>query len=120
MSTIRRKDNKGRVLMENEFQKKDGRYEYRYRDLNGVFHSIYSWRLNASDRVPKEAKVSDDIIFIPLEKSPEYWAEEILRLDVSTKNDNHQQITQCGYDINEVTQRVQQFYIEKYNSCGDK
>ena len=53
MSTIRRKDNKGRVLMENEFQKKDGRYEYRYRDLNGVFHSIYSWRLTASDRVPK-------------------------------------------------------------------
>ena len=74
----------------------------------------------ASDRVPKEAKVSDDIIFIPLEKSPEYWAEEILKLDVSTKKDNHHQITQCGYDINEVTQRVQQFYIDKYNSCGDK
>lgn len=53
MSTIRRKDNKGRVLNENEFQKSDGRYEFRYYDANGVFRSIYSWRLTDSDRLPK-------------------------------------------------------------------
>lgn len=53
MSTIRRKDNKGRVLNENEFQKSDGRYEYRYYDANNNFRSIYSWRLTDSDRLPK-------------------------------------------------------------------
>ena len=40
MSITRRKDNKGRVLNENEFQKSDGRYEYRYRDLNGKSRSV--------------------------------------------------------------------------------
>ena len=53
MSITRRKDNKGRVLNENEFQKSDGRYEYRYRDLNGKSRSVYSWKLTASDRLPK-------------------------------------------------------------------
>ena len=53
MSITRRKDNKGRVLNENEFQKSDGRYEYSYRDLNGKSRSVYSWKLTASDRLPK-------------------------------------------------------------------
>lgn len=53
MSITIRKDNKGRVLNENEFQKSDGRYEYRYRDLNGKSRSVYSWKLTASDRLPK-------------------------------------------------------------------
>ena len=33
--TTKRKDNKGRVLNDGEFQRKDGRYEYRYTDETG-------------------------------------------------------------------------------------
>lgn len=69
----------------------------------------------ASDRVPLEAKVSDDIQFIPLEKGAEYWADAILKTDVSEKKDNHQRIKECGYDISDVAQKVQNFYLEKYS-----
>ena len=74
----------------------------------------------ASDRVPQEARVSDDILFLPIEKGAEYWAEQILALDVTEKKDNHQSIRDRGYDIKEVAERVQEFYIEKYSACGEK
>ena len=74
----------------------------------------------ASDRVPMEAKVSDDITFLPLEKGADYWAEEILKIGDYSKKDNHARIRECGYDINEVAERVQKFYIDKYSACGEK
>ena len=76
----------------------------------------------ASDKVPMEAKVSDDIIFVSLEKNAEYWADRILELDVSVKNDNHESIEKRGYNINEVAARLEKFYIEQYENsdCGEK
>lgn len=49
----KRKDIKGRILRDGEIQKADGRYEYRYHDVNGERRSIYSWRLTETDIVPK-------------------------------------------------------------------
>lgn len=48
----KRKDSKGRILRDGEFQREDGRYEYKYTDKNGIRRSIYSWRLVSTDRVP--------------------------------------------------------------------
>ena len=48
----KRKDKKGRLLQPNERQRSNGQYEYRYKDGNGVRHSIYSWRLVRTDKVP--------------------------------------------------------------------
>ena len=47
-----RKDHKGRPLKVGEDQRKDLSYQYRYTDLLGKRHSIYSWRLLASDKTP--------------------------------------------------------------------
>ena len=69
----------------------------------------------ASDRVPQEAKVSDDMQFIPLEKGAEYWADAILEADVSTRADNHALIRGKGYDIGEVAEKIQKFYLDKYS-----
>jgi len=52
MPSAKRKDIKGRNLRDNEFQKKDGRYEYRFTDKSGKTKSVYSWRLVASDKTP--------------------------------------------------------------------
>lgn len=52
MAVARRKDNRGRNLRENESQRPDGRYEYKYTDASGKRKSIYSWQLVASDKVP--------------------------------------------------------------------
>lgn len=48
----RRKDTKGRVLKDNEYQRKDGKYEYKYEDIDGARKSVYSWRLAESDTTP--------------------------------------------------------------------
>lgn len=53
---VKRKDNKGRILRDNEYQKLDGRYEYRYPDGKGGLKSIYSWRLVETDRTPQGKK----------------------------------------------------------------
>ncbi len=48
-----RRDAKHRKLGANEYQRKDGRYEYRYTDAKGVKRSVYSWTLTESDRPPQ-------------------------------------------------------------------
>lgn len=49
----KRRDNKGRLLRQGELQRSDGKYEYRYDDAKGERHSIYSWKLVATDKLPK-------------------------------------------------------------------
>lgn len=47
----KRKDKKGRVLRLGETQQSDGRYRYSY-TVNGKQKSVYSWRLEKTDRLP--------------------------------------------------------------------
>ena len=49
----KRKDNKGRVLHNGEYQQKDGRYRYKYYDGTGKERYLYSWRLDKNDRMPE-------------------------------------------------------------------
>ena len=49
---MKRKDNRGRVLKTGESQRKDGQYMYRYTDISGKRHTIYSWRLTETDKNP--------------------------------------------------------------------
>ncbi|MBO4396568.1 MAG: site-specific integrase [Eubacterium sp.] len=51
-----RRDDKGRLLRKGEYQEPNGRYKYSYSDLNGVRHSVYSWRLDVHDRIIKGKK----------------------------------------------------------------
>ncbi len=49
----KRKDNRNRLLKEGEYQRCDGRFEYRWIDsFTGQSRSIYSWRLNETDTAP--------------------------------------------------------------------
>lgn len=57
--SIKRKDNKGRILREGELQKPDGRYEYRYQDVDGRRKSVYSWRLTETDLIPDGKRYCD-------------------------------------------------------------
>lgn len=49
----KRRDNKGRLLFKGEVQEKNGRYKYRYNDLNGKRKSVYSWKLTRTDITSK-------------------------------------------------------------------
>ena len=48
-----RRDSKNRLLGKGEYQKDDGRYMYRYTDINGKPRFVYSWTLTKTDRPPK-------------------------------------------------------------------
>lgn len=48
----KRRDSKGRILLSCERQRGDGMYEFRYFDRQGKKHSVYSWKLVATDKVP--------------------------------------------------------------------
>ena len=52
----KRRDNRNRILREGEYQRKDGRYRFRYLDEDGKEQNVYSWRLDKNDRnrPPKE------------------------------------------------------------------
>ena len=48
----KRRDNKNRILRKGESQRPDGRYAYKYIDLNGETKFKYSWRLVPTDTTP--------------------------------------------------------------------
>ena len=49
----KRRDNKNRILHNGEIQKEDGRYRFKYQDINGRTSYVYSWRLDKNDPTPK-------------------------------------------------------------------
>ena len=53
----KRRDNRNRILREGEYQRADGRYRFRYVDINGNEGNIYSWRLDHNDPIPKGKKM---------------------------------------------------------------
>lgn len=48
----KRRDNRNRILHVGESQRPDGRHAYKYKDLNGDYKFVYSWRLDKNDRTP--------------------------------------------------------------------
>lgn len=48
----KRRDSKGRLLQAGERQRSDGMYEFRYLDKHGKKHSVYSWKLVSTDKIP--------------------------------------------------------------------
>ena len=52
----KRRDSKGRLLKDNESQRPDGRYQFRYTDASGNRITLYSWRLVESDPHPSGRK----------------------------------------------------------------
>ncbi|MBS5764253.1 MAG: integrase DNA-binding domain-containing protein, partial [Lachnospiraceae bacterium] len=54
----KRRDDKGRVLQQGEWQEASGRYRYEYTDSLGKRKILYSWRLTEADKMP-EGKRAD-------------------------------------------------------------
>lgn len=51
--TLKRRDNKGRILQIGEWQEPNGRYRYVFNDALGKRKIVYSWRLTEADPVPQ-------------------------------------------------------------------
>ncbi len=67
-----------------------------------------------SDRITKDVKVTDLVKFISLDKSPKYWAEEIIKIKIQDRNlikdKVINQIKEHGYDIKENAKRLEKIY----------
>ena len=48
----KRRDKKGRILHNGEMQMPDGRYRYKYCDIDGKEKAVYSWKLVQNDIMP--------------------------------------------------------------------
>ena len=57
----KKRDNKDRILLSNERQCSDGKYEYRYIDRNGMKHSIYSWKLVLAYKISNGKKCEESL-----------------------------------------------------------
>ena len=58
----KRRDNRNRILHSGESQRQDGRYAYKYKDLNGETKFVYSWRLDKNDTMPKSRCTARQIV----------------------------------------------------------
>lgn len=56
MASLKRKDNKGRILKDGESQRPDGTYRYRYTDATGKRRDVYSSRLVPTDKLVPGSK----------------------------------------------------------------
>lgn len=67
-----------------------------------------------SDIVPREARLTDRIEFLPLEAGAEFWAEMILRYHPNRYQADRQEawreIYEAGYDISDTAKAMQVFY----------
>ena len=66
-----------------------------------------------SDTVPKEAKITKDYVYIPLEKSSEYWANTIKnKYKKNQRVSKAQEIKDAGYDVKKVAEKMEAIYLK--------
>ena len=101
------RDNRNRILHVGESQRPDGRYADKYKDLNGVYRVVYSWRLDKNDRTPagkarepslreKERQIQQDLFNKVVPNGGELTVLELVEKYLSLKvNVRHN--TQANY-----------------------
>ena len=103
----KRRDKRNRILREGEYQRADGRYQYRYIDENGKEKWVYSWRLDKNDPTPrgkkrelslreKEKQIQADLFDHIVTHGGDYSVIELVEKYISLKTGvNHN--TRAGY-----------------------
>ena len=77
MAAQKRVGNKRRILKDGESQLPDGRYRYRYFDMDGCRQVVYSWKLVERDRMPPGKK--DDLSLREKERQIERDMEDSIK-----------------------------------------
>ncbi len=93
----KRRDDKGRVLRQGEFQRPDGSYEYKYTDLTGKRCSVYSWKLVETDKTPAGKRVKEALR--TLEKQIEKDVEDGIINSKITLNDYFERYMKTRKDL---------------------
>lgn len=83
--------------------------------LSVVEAQISGLRCYVSTGVPIEVDKTGLVSFISLDKSPSYWADEILHSIHYQRQSHLSDIRSAGYDAETSAINLQQFYIDNYN-----
>lgn len=67
----------------------------------------------ASDTITREVALTDDIEFLSIKETPEYWADRILESVPYERKNNYEIIKEKEYDIEENAKKLQEFYLEQ-------
>lgn len=103
----KRRDSKNRILHDGETQMPDGRYRFRYTNLDGERQCVYSWRLDHNDRTPagkksepslreKEKQIQADMFDQIASNGGGYTVLELVKKYTSIKN-GVRETTKTGY-----------------------
>lgn len=110
--SVKRKDNKGRILLIGESQRKDGRYAYKYKDIYGKTKFIYSWRLNPTDPLPKGKRNCKSL----RELKQEIWRDKMDYIDFSARKlsvcDLYAKFNSLRPNVRKSTQTSRQHFME--------
>lgn len=94
-----RKDSRGRVLLKGESQRKDGLYQYRYKDPTKARRTIYDSNLN--DLRKKEAKIQKNLVLGSI-------INELLKLACE---DNILPRNPCDFTLSKVIEDTTERYL---------
>jgi glycosyltransferase involved in cell wall biosynthesis len=67
-----------------------------------------------SDGVPEECAKTDRVVHCALKDGPQKWAEQILQMCHTARQDTSEQIAQAGYDLKENALWLQNYYLEQW------
>lgn len=71
-----------------------------------------------SDNITHEVKITNQVEFVSLNKSSDYWADQVLKYSSGYERRNvFKDISDAGYDISENAKRMENFYITMYSKC---
>ncbi len=66
-----------------------------------------------SDKVPIQCDLTGNVWVVPLEESPEKWADVVLdKANNFEKRDTYQQIVDAGFDIKSQAKWLEEFYVK--------
>ena len=69
-----------------------------------------------SEFVPSDVDVSNFVMHLSLNDSAAYWAEKIIKFgEKDLQEDGAEAVKKAGFDILEVTQKMQEFYLEHWS-----
>ena len=71
-------------------------------------------KIVASDTITKEVDLTGLITFIDLEKTPEVWAESVLKSIKYHRTNMYKSIVKGKYDIHSNAEKLQQFYLNSF------
>lgn len=87
----------------------------RYEGLPIVLVEAQCCGLNClvANNVTKEIKLSEDVVYLPLESGPRIWAKNLLGMVSNDRTIGKKEVEQAGYKLENCADKVQEYYIKR-------